>query len=288
MKIEQLIVQHLYNNKKVTLQDIGSFILSSNVSMPAESDKDGIMPDNAISFEYDTKAVQDESLIQFIIQQTRKIKPLATSDLESYTILGREYLNIGKPFPIEGLGTLLKSQNGQYEFIQGNSVNARLQAAPALIKEKDEEEIIFSTPVRKQNNNKAGMLLIALIFLLAVAAALIYFLNKKDNTTAVAVNADTSVIKKDTVSQPLITPAPSPLIDADSSTFKLVIKEYSSKEEADKALIKLTSFGHKLILDQSDSTVYRLTMPFTSPLSDTLKIKDSINRIFGGKTTITL
>src|SRR5688500_4446408 len=136
MKIEQLIVQHLYNNKKVTLQDIGSFILSSNVSMPSESDKDGVMPDNAITFEYNTKATEDESLIDFIVQQTRKIKPLATSDLESYTILGREYLNIGKPFPIEGLGTLQKNQNGQYEFIQGNSVNARLQAAPAMLKEK--------------------------------------------------------------------------------------------------------------------------------------------------------
>ena len=83
MKIEQLIVQHLYNNKIVTLQDIGSFVLSSSVLMPTESDKDGIMPDNAISFEYNAKAKEDESLIDFIVQQTRKIKPLATSGLVS-------------------------------------------------------------------------------------------------------------------------------------------------------------------------------------------------------------
>lgn len=290
MKIEQLIVQHLYNNKKVTLQDMGSFILSANVSMPSESDKDGIMPENAISFEYNTKATEDESLIDFIVQQTRKIKPLATSDLESYTILGREYLNIGKPFSIEGLGTLEKNQNGQYEFIQGNSVNRRLQAAPALLKEKDDKEIVFTTPVRKHNNNKGGMIVIAVIFLLAIAAALIYFLNKKESGQQVTeqVVTDTAAIQKDSIVSTLPLIGANAGIPGDSSTFKVVIKEYPTKEGADKAHAKLTGYGHKLIVYQVDSTVYRVAMPFTSPLSDTLRAKDSLNRFFGGKTFIEL
>lgn len=290
MKIEQLIVQHLYNNKKVTLQDIGSFILSPSVAMPSESDKDGVMPENAISFEYNTKATEDESLIDFIVQQTRKIKPLATSDLESYTILGREYLNIGKPFPIEGLGTLQKNQNGQYEFIQGNLVNPRLQAAPALLKEKDDEEIVFTTPVRKHSGNKGGMIVLAVIFLLAIAAALIYFMNKKDKAQAVTeVAADTT--HRDTVvalAPPIKDTVIKAKIPGDSTTFKVVIKEYPTKESADKAYTKLTGYGHKLMVYEVDSTKYRIAMPFTSPLSDTLKMKDSLNRFFGGKTFIEL
>lgn len=292
MKIEQLIVQHLYNNKKVTLQDVGSFILSSNVSMPSESDKDGVMPENAISFEYNTKATEDESLIDFIVQQTRKIKPLATSDLESYTILGREYLNLGKPFPIEGLGTLQKNQTGQYEFIQGNSVNPKLQAAPALLKEKDDEVIVFTTPVRKHTNNKAGMTVIAVIFLLVIAAALIYFLNKKESGQPVTelVVTDTAAIQKDSIASTLLltVSAAKARIPGDSSTFKVVIKEYPTKEAADKAYAKLTGYGHKLMVYQADSTTYRVAMPFTSPLSDTLRAKDSLNRFFGSKTFIEL
>jgi len=290
MKIEQLIVQHLYNNKQVTLQDIGSFTLSPNVLMPTESDKDGVMPENAISFNYNTKATEDESLIEFIVQQTRKIRPLAKSDLESYSILGREYLNIGKPFKIEGLGTLQKNQNGHYDFIQGNSVNARLQAAPAIIKEKDEEQIVFTTPVRKPSNKKGGMIVIAVIFLLALAAVLIYFLNKKDNIQPVSdeVITDTAVMQKDTFITSVPLPDTVTNLTTDSSTFKVVVKEYVTREEAEKALTKFSGYGHKLIIYQADSVRYRLAIPFTTPLSDTMKTKDSLKRFFGSNTFIEL
>ena len=43
----------------------------------------------------------------------------ASADLDSYLVLGKQFLNIGKPFIIEGLGVLEKSQQGDYEFRQG-------------------------------------------------------------------------------------------------------------------------------------------------------------------------
>lgn len=292
MKIEQLIVQHLYNNKKVTLQDIGSFVLSSSVLMPNESDKDGVMPDNAISFEYNTKAKEDESLIDFIVQQTRKIKPLATSDLESYTILGREYLNIGKPFPIEGLGTLHKTQNGQYEFFQGTLVNPKLQAAPALLKEKDDEEIVFKTAVRTPSKKNGSMIAIAVLFLIVVAATLIYFLNKKDPEQAVTQPAmtDTPLKSKEAVTTviPITDSTTTGRAPGDSSTFKVVIKEFPTKEAAENAYAKLSGYGHKLVVYPVDSARYRLVMPFNKPLSDTARTMDSLNRFFGSKTFLQL
>ena len=288
MKIEHLIVQHLYNNKKVTLQDIGSFILSSNVMMPSESSKDGVMPDNAISFEYNTKATEDESLIDFIVQQTRKIRPLAKSDLESYTILGREYLNIGKPFYIEGLGTLQKIQNGMYEFIQGHSVNPKLQAAPALLKEKDNEEIIFTSAGKKTQNNNGPKILYALLFLLVIAAILIYVLNKKNDKselTEAVMDSSTvvvdSIIPRQTDSLTVITPSP-----ADSSTFKIVVKEYSTQDAAEKALARFTGFGHKLEILNVDSNKYRLAMRLYQPMADTSAVKDSLSRLFGTNTFV--
>ena len=136
MKIEQLIVQQLYNSKKVTLQDIGAFTLSPDVMLPSD-EKEAVMPENAVTFIFDKKAKQDDDLIAFIVSQTRKIKPLATSDLESYSILAKQFLNIGKPFPIEGLGVLQKSQAGDYEFVQGQSINAKTGCRSCPLKRKD-------------------------------------------------------------------------------------------------------------------------------------------------------
>ncbi|MEO6490582.1 MAG: hypothetical protein ABIO04_11630 [Ferruginibacter sp.] len=290
MKIEQLIVQHLYNSKKVSLQDIGTFFLSSEIAMPVESDKEMIMPDNAVKFEFNKRAPQDDDLISFIVAQTRKIKPLATSDLESYSILARQFLNIGKPFPIEGLGVLVKNQAGTYEFLQGHSVNARLDAAPALLREKTEEEISFSTVNKVTDNSKAWMVVV-LISLIIVAAALYYFLNKdtnKNNLEPVAFTADSVVTVKDTFASVQDTSLHkvaegNSIATNDGFTFKIVIKEYQGKRSADVAFAKLTSYGHKLLLYPKDSFVYKIAMPFTSPLSDTIKAKDSLRVFFGGQ-----
>ena len=294
MKIEQLIVQHLYNSKKVTLQDIGIFTLSQDVAIPFESDKDSAMPENAIRFEFDKKAKQDDDLITFIVSQTHKIKPLATSDLESYSLLAKQFLNIGKPFPIEGLGVLQKSQAGNYEFVQGNSVNARLDAAPALLKEKTEEEISFSTAPRQQASKK-WLWIILVLFIGAAAIACYYFFIKENKDKQLepvtSTITDTIVPPKDTSTTiipaiPDSTAAINTVPKTDSSTFKVVIKEYPNKESAEKAFAKYSSYGHKLLLYPKDSSVYKIAMPFTRPLSDTLRTKDSIGVFFNTKTYI--
>jgi len=84
LRIEQLIVKHLYAHKKLTLIGIGTFFLDPAVILPEEADKMSDLPPNAIRFENDLRAGIDEGLINHIVQQTKKIKPLATADLESY------------------------------------------------------------------------------------------------------------------------------------------------------------------------------------------------------------
>ena len=44
------------------------------------------------------------------------MKALASSDLCSYIELARQFLNIGKPFQIEGIGTLVRNKSGELEF----------------------------------------------------------------------------------------------------------------------------------------------------------------------------
>ncbi len=292
MKIEQLLVQYLYLHKKVSLQQIGFFYLSPDITIPAESDKDAVLPDNAISFEYDTKAPQDEALIDYIVQHTRKIKPLATSDLESFTMLGRQFMNIGKPLPLEGLGILQKNQAGQYEFIQGHTISHTTEHPPAGYKDKETEEINFSTPPRKQTSNRW---IIPLLLIVVVLGSLTFFYfrfneNKKNRDEKQVTATDTTSEKKDSI--PVITKAIAadtnsiPQPKKDSFSFKIVIKEYPNKIAADKAFSRLSSYGHKLVIYPIDSASFRIAMPFMTPLSDTLRARDSLKVLFGGRPYI--
>ena len=69
----------------------------------------------------------DEEFIEFIRTHTGKIRPLAESDLESFISDGKILLNIGKPFHLEGIGTLQKSRAGTYEFYPGLPLLEKLE-----------------------------------------------------------------------------------------------------------------------------------------------------------------
>ena len=300
MKVEQLMVQYLYQNKRVTLQDVGTFTIAPGFDIMPDNDKEVTLPDGAIQFEYNSKAPQDEGLIDFVVQHSRKIKPLATSDLESYSILSRQFLNIGKPLIIEGLGILQKNQKGTYDFYQGHSVSSKMEAAPVAMREKQQEEISFTTKPKEPTTRKSWMIAVLLIFVLSTAGAVYYFMMRSDKEEPVTQNSlsltdsdslkvkDTSILvtidsslKKDSLPA-----APKP--SGDGYSFKVVLKEYPSKLAADKAFEKYTSYGHKLLITQKDSTHFRISMPFTTPLADTLRVRDSLKSIFGGKPYIEL
>ncbi|MFZ1528148.1 MAG: hypothetical protein WAT19_05320 [Ferruginibacter sp.] len=306
MKIENHIVQYLYEAKKVTLENIGTFYLSAEIPV-AEAGKEVALPPDTIRFEFDRNAVQDEGLVNYIVKQTRKIRPLASSDLESFSILARQFLNIGKPLIIEGLGTLLKSQQGGFEFIQGAYVNSKIDLqGSGPLREKVSEEISFSSP-EKNKSKKSNLWLYTLIVLLLAGAASVayYFLNKENtdtplvqapvvtvpdttaaikpaDTSAAKVVTDTSLVNTADSARTAVSPAPV----AGSYTFKIVIKEYANKILAEKAYQRLTNYGHKLILSPIDSVRYKLAIPFNSPMSDTLRAKDSLRIFFNSRTYV--
>lgn len=290
MKIGQLIVQYLYNNKEVTLQEIGTFTLSQDIVFPGENEKEAFLPANAVQFHYNTRAGQDEGLIDYIVQTTRKIRPLATSDLESYTILGREYLNIGKPFPIEGLGTLQKADFGGYEFVQGHSVNPRLESPVHTLREKEEHAISFSTPARARSNTKNWLVGIGALLLLLLVPASIYYLfrEKKADKQSQPVIMQDSVIAKDTqatlpIDPALLTP---PVPAASDSMYTVVVKQYSTEARAQNMLTTLNGYGYKLELTPKDSANFYLTMKVNGARADSSRVLDSLSRLFGTRSFI--
>ncbi len=296
MKTEQLIVQYLYSNKKLTLQDIGVFSITNEIIIPEDSDKDIVLPADTIQFAFDPKAPVDEGLVAFIMESTRKIKPLASSDLESFIILNKQFLNIGKPMVFEGLGTLQKTQSGTYSFTQATSSHVTTEDLPKLITEKIKEKVSFATPHKEKNttNNKKviGGLVALVIGIIAVSA---FFLLNKNNTPSTGVitentaqetlpdgNMDT-LVKPTSLTKPNGTAAVK-----DSSTFYIVIKEFTNIALANKSFKKLTSYGNKVVLTTKDSVTYKLRMPFIKPLTDTLTVRDSIAKFFKAKAYVEL
>lgn len=305
MKIEQLIVQHLYNNKSVTLQGIGTIHLNPSVALPTGNEKDFVMPENAFSFEYNLKAQEDTALIDYIVQQTRKIRPLATSDMESYSILAKQFLNIGKPLIIQGIGTIHKSQDGNYEFTPGSFVTPRITETAKPLTERIAEPVmdepVYETDdsIRSTSNKKGVMFLMGLLALGLIGGAVYYFgFYKGSNTDKPEESISTSLMESEKVAKtdssktdstalktdsiannPAANTAPS----ANGTTFKIAIKQYNNEKAVKRAFDKLTEYGHTVSIVKVDSTNYQLVMAFNTPLSDTTRARDSLRQFFGGK-----
>ena len=143
MKISVLVAQYFYQHRVLNLPDIGSFYLDDAVDVHTIADKSSRDLLEHIHFAQKKIARPDDELIDFIRKHTGKIKPLAESDLETFIADGKLMLNIGKPFHIEGIGTLHKNKEGVYEFTPGQPVVQRLESPPPLTSHESEPEKPF-------------------------------------------------------------------------------------------------------------------------------------------------
>jgi nucleoid DNA-binding protein len=300
VKIEQALVLYLLKHKQISLQGIGIFKIDAIIPESTDSDKPFMIPADAVSFTYDPKVREDNELIDFIVQNTKKIKPLASADLDSFLTLGRQFLNIGKPFTIQNLGTLEKLNNGDLEFKPGPLIQ-KVEVPKLKIEDEgaeQHEENLFNDYKRApSNNNRALLVIFVIIILIAGAWAAWYFGFKKNDTEKVTTTdniipiADTMGISKKNDSlaatQKLTDSNNIQKNPADSFTFKVVVRETRDKEVAIARLAILKSFGREVIMYTTDSITYKVAEPFMLPLSDTTKILDSLNKKFyGGKAHI--
>lgn len=307
MKITHFLVQYLHQNKKMQLQGIGEFTLDNFYENPFEGEKGKIkVPDNSIRFSPSKKTGEDGGLIDYISQQTKKIRPLAASDLEDYLNIGKQLLNVSKQFYIEGLGTLLLNDYGNLEFLQGHEVFAPLNVEVTnLAKSKVEDrsaEIDFeksynSTPV-------SGNTLRKLLVLLAFAAGLFiigwigwYFFeqwqnSKKDELKETTDNikpilntpsTDSSInqVQKDTTVTVSAQNAP-----VDSSYY--VVIETAKRQRAEYRYNDLIKMGYRVSLSTEDSITFKLYTTIKGSLADTTKTMDSLSRFFGRKVYLDL
>ena len=280
VKIEQALVQHLYNTRKISLQGIGTFSLEGSVSSPADPEKVMVIPQNGITFIHNPRVGVDAELIDAIVQHTKKIKPLAAADLDSFLTLGMQFLHIGKPFTIEGLGTLDKAQSGELIFIPGQFITPRIEAPKALKEDENEEKSgLFPDYDSEVNKDRPKTIItIAIILVLGLLSwAVYYFLNRNE------ANPQTNTQQTETNTNPIPVTNDEGVLPPSTNqnyTFVIMFKETNNKEEANNIRNKYTGFGHKIIMYTNDSINYKLAEPFTLPLSDTTRIKDSLNKYY--------
>lgn len=294
MKVAPLLAQYLYRNKQLDLPGLGSFLLdpSSNVETDTSRQQKQAAIEG-ITFLPDTTIKTNQPLVDFIAAEAGKIKALAAADLDSYLGLAEQFLNIGKPFLFEGIGSLSKIRAGEYQFVAVGPIAA--ERKEHTLKEGRTEEAatdyksIFYLPKEKSHWKK----LVAVLLLMGGLAFAIwggYTVYKKSQARdaekeieQTEANApDTVAITKNDTSVNATKPA---AINVPPGTYKFILETADSVRAASR-LARLKEFRWNVNLEQKDSAAYIIYMLLPSSAADTTRMIDSLQRLTGKRVYI--
>jgi hypothetical protein len=318
LKLAPLLAQYLYTNKRLDLPGFGTFHFDSSlVSVPENKKQESIANMQGVTFENNNSIKESPDLISFISAQTGKIKALAAADLDSYLELAQQFLNIGKPFLLEGIGSIVKIKSGEFAFTSGQIMpetmkdySAREISATSSTEESfSDHKNIFNLRKAKVKWRKpvAFLLVVAGIALAVWGGYTIYKKTKpKDDSVATApaetkkqeekkdetvLVTDTAkylpvqqlqdtVKKKDSVIVP-VQNIPAPPI----GTTKFVL-EVSNAKRAFERLAKLKAYLWNVKIETTDSVSYKLYMLLPATAADTSRMMDSLTLLNGRRVYI--
>ena len=297
MKLAYLLAQYLYTNKRLDLPGIGSFILDPSVIIENENHKHRSGLPEGISFVNNPSIRNVPELVDYISAKSGKMRVLAESDLESHLQMIQQFLNINKPFSFDGIGTLVKVRQGEFEFTPGNMMSAnKLKENPEKEKQnvtrkeniEAKYQAYLATPTIKSRWSKpAVVFLIFCGIVLAIWAGYTISTNRADTAEATLSESNTSeslpvidsaqLNKPDTIAvQKQVSPA----------NYKFVL-EVTKATRAFRRFKQLqdTRLAPVLQLETTDSIQYKLfvLLPVTT---DTTKTIDSLTAFLGKKVYI--
>ena len=296
VKIAPLLAHYLYTNKRLDLPGIGTFLLTNTVTVEPENNKHAknILLEG-VSFESNPGIKEPtEELVQFISTHSRRIKPLAAADLDSYLWLALQFINIGKPYLIEGIGTVTKVNAGGFDFTSGYILHEKLheivakEEANMATRDADESyRNVFYSDRPKTNWKKpvAILLIIAGIGLAVWGGYTVYkktsekeeIAGKKDAENKTKKEQQNNTIYRDTTS----------LVAGNLAEGKVkYILEASNRARASQRFEKLKNFQWPVEMETKDSIIYKVFMLLPSTAADTSRIKDSLFLLNGKRVYI--
>jgi hypothetical protein len=286
LKLDNLITQYLYHQKRVSLPGIGTFTTDGPT----------------VKFDNKYDATLSDDLIEFVKTHTGKMYSLALSDLESYIMLNKQFLNIGKALYVEGIGTLVKTKDGSFEFTPGEMVPERMEDLTA--ESRKPSAFIDETRYHPENNSRQKWfiaLLGILTLVIIVWGGWRLFLNNNGEpeaekkelapvidtamvpvTDTIKLMADSMPKVNDTIKSLDYTANPG-IATAQNSQWRFVIEQTTNKNRALRRYNQLKEIGDKIQLSTTDSITFKLYFQLPSMVSDTTRIKDSLRRFYGSK-----
>ena len=293
MKLAPLLAEFLYTHKKLQLAGIGIFLFDGTIDPLDESAKN--VKNNSpagISFESNSTLREDKELISFISKQTGKMKALASSDLQSYMESVTEFLNIGNPFQIEGIGTLVKIKHGQYFFTPGNLFTEKLQSRgmkELAVTSSSEDTFTGYDNSKNQIFNSSfiiSKLIIVVLFVAGIGIAVgggytIYKRNESrillSQPTIEDTPADTTgTLLVSTVTEQVATPT------LPQGSYKFIYETTDNKQRALKRFTAVNKLNSNIQLETRDSVVFKIFTILPATPKDTSRIKDNLQAWYYG------
>jgi len=285
VKLSSLLAQYLYTNHRLDLPGIGTFVLDPSTISTLENSKQRSTVLSGVSFEYNTSVKESSELIAFISSQSGKMKALASADLESYVQQAQQFLNIGKPFEFEGIGTLVKKQKGEFVFAPLSVPTEKLkeqktkEPAPVTLEESSAQ---YESFLGSQKANVGWRRPVIALLILAGAGLAIwggYTISRKAATADVTEVVDTThvITPKDTV----IAAVPEPVKPKD---YKYIL-QISKRNTALRRYKQLKENLWDVNMETKDSVDFKLFMLL--PIrTDTTRVVDSLTALTGKRVYI--
>lgn len=291
MKLAPILSGYLYQHKILQLAGIGKFLFDGEIH-PESHSKSSVT--YRISFENNPSQKDDEELISYISQQTGKMKALAASDLHSYVELAMEFLNIGKPFKIDGIGTLNKVRSGQFDFFPDHVLaeNIKRPGMRELATTSSDEESfkgyddIIGKPKKEPGLPKKVWVPLLLILGIGLAVGGGYIVYKKNVGNAKEPVTSTTLVADTTASNTTIntTPDSSTIIQTTPpGNFKFVYEVTNSKRRALSRYEQVFELNRNIRLEANqDSSLFKIYILLPATAADTARIKQELKAWYYG------
>jgi hypothetical protein len=297
LKLDPLLLQYLNTHKRLDLPGLGTFLISDATQPEPESHKhDKLTGMGIVSFESNATIKQSPDLVQFIADQTGKIKALAAADLESYLAQAQQFLNIGNPFLFEGIGNLVKIRSGEYAMTFGPGIQEKTKEYSHREKPdspssgeslNDYKKIFYSGNVKTKWRRSAVLILVIAGIALAVwGGYTVYKMTtvKNKSGTGDKIKKEEPVPVKDTVmyqKDSVIVPARN--IPAGKQKFVL---EVANAKRAFERFGRLKNFQWNVQMETQDSLTYKLFLMLPASAGDTSRLLDSLSMLNGRRVFI--
>lgn len=287
MKLTSLLAQYLYIKHRLDLPGIGSFVLDPSAMPTLESSKQRSTVLDSVSFESNATMKDPADLISFISSQSGKMKALATADLDSFIQLALQFLNMGKPFTFEGIGTLVKKRAGEFEFVPLSVSTEKLkeyQTRETRTVSLEQSSAKYESFLGNQRTKlEWGKPVIVLLVLAGIALAIWggYTISRKaagNDTTDVTESQPEEII-------PVTDSLPPPESKKEIDDYKYVL-QVSKKQTAIKRYNQLKTNLWDVKLETNDSVNYKLYLLLPAMNADTTHVLDSLMAMTGKRVYI--